>query len=359
MFACRKAIAREQAEAACAAVGADEEAERFTRGSLDIAALIRDEAGGPGVGVRPNADSAEVRAIPDSIPIAVEPEADVVSSQILANGATPVSRLCVGSRPWVHANGSGSSGACEACTACICYMSFAKAEMTWVGCSPSHAVFAWPPGRHGPRRTGRRANGVWGEVIGSRASGLCCTCEELHAVVCAGHWEYHEIRTILTALQLVDQDNADARPPLLLDVGANLGTYSIVAAALGYDVIAFEAMERNVAAIHQTLCWTPELRERITLFPYALGADELSCFVVSDTVNVADGHVVCNEEEVAAMAGALSRATVHSVRLGDYLSSVKADVMKIDVEGYEPHVLAGAGAAPKCMRSIHVRSTGA
>ena len=169
----------------------------------------------------------------------------------------------------------------------------------------------------------------------------------------AGYWEYDEVRTVLTALQLADNATAGAAPPLLLDVGANLGMYTFAAAALGYEVIAFEAMERNVAAIHQTLCWNAELRDRVTLFPYALGEEELSCTVVSDTINIADGHVVCNEEEIAAMAGAHSRAAVHSVRLGDYLAGVQADVLKLDVEGYEPHVLAGAGVTPTCMHASH------
>eukprot|EP00892_Ulva_mutabilis_P003934 jgi/Ulvmu1/1912/UM012_0072.1 len=166
-----------------------------------------------------------------------------------------------------------------------------------------------------------------------------------------GLWEASEVSAILTALETVRNSSAaagapGAAPPVLVDIGANLGVYTIVAAALGYPVIAFEAMSRNVAAIHQTLCWNPELAERVTLFPYGLGDAERSCAVLSGSLNVADGHLVCSEEEWAPYKGEFqARDTVHAVRLGHYLAGVQADVVKMDVEGYEFAVVQGAGGA--------------
>jgi FkbM family methyltransferase len=82
----------------------------------------------------------------------------------------------------------------------------------------------------------------------------------------------------------------------------------------------------------------------VQVFPYGLAEEEKACLVVSDSINVADGHVICNEEQLERYKGEVSgRGTVHTVRLGDYMSGVDVDVVKIDVEGYEPHVLAGAG----------------
>eukprot|EP00892_Ulva_mutabilis_P003935 jgi/Ulvmu1/1913/UM012_0073.1 len=174
-----------------------------------------------------------------------------------------------------------------------------------------------------------------------------------------GTWEISEVEAVLTALERSDvlrnaiaslsappPDAAPAAPPVLVDIGANLGVYTIVAAALGYPVIAFEALPRNVAAIHQTLCWNPELAERVTLFPYALGAAERSCVVMSDDGNVGDGHLGCTNGAVISRLRKRMppRAAVQSVRLGDYLAGVPVDVLKLDVEGYEPMVLAGAGS---------------
>lgn len=92
----------------------------------------------------------------------------------------------------------------------------------------------------------------------------------------AGQWEASEVKTILEALQrstggashvyaeeVVPQENR----AVLLDIGANIGIFSFVAAVLGYTVYSFEAMPRNVAALHQTLCWNPGLRDTLTVSP--------------------------------------------------------------------------------------------
>ena len=65
-----------------------------------------------------------------------------------------------------------------------------------------------------------------------------------------------EVAAIIDALQLSTPHPAE-RTAVLLDVGANVGVFSFVAAALGYEVYAFEAMPRNVQALHQTCAGTP------------------------------------------------------------------------------------------------------
>jgi FkbM family methyltransferase len=52
----------------------------------------------------------------------------------------------------------------------------------------------------------------------------------------------------------------------MLDIGANVGWHSVVAAALGFTVLAFEPMDRNVACIRRTLCENPDMRKRFMLF---------------------------------------------------------------------------------------------
>ena len=149
---------------------------------------------------------------------------------------------------------------------------------------------------------------------------------------------------MLTALERAAVANKIDVAPALLDAGAHIGTFSIVAAAFGYTVRAFEAMPRSTQAIYQTLCWNPELRKRLTLFPYALGEEEKVCNVVALRNNLTTSNVVCTPDQMAQHPDMEVQGGAQMVQLGDYLGGVRSDVMKISVEGFEPMVLKGAGA---------------
>lgn len=109
----------------------------------------------------------------------------------------------------------------------------------------------------------------------------------------AGVWELQEVKTVLQGLQRVSTTgyshmNASALIPqeeraALLDIGANIGIFSFVAAALGYNVYSFEAMPRNVAALHQTLCWNPDLLKTLTVCPLQIPASSIAYVVPSWT----------------------------------------------------------------------------
>jgi FkbM family methyltransferase len=167
--------------------------------------------------------------------------------------------------------------------------------------------------------------------------------------VFAGAWERSEVESILHALR--DARRRGTPSPAFLDIGANLGVFTLTVAALGYNVVAFEGMRRNQEALYASLCATPALLERVTLFPYALGDADATCTMFSSARNVADGHAACTSAERAAMEAAayVERDVVVSVKLGDFMRGVAVHVLKMDVEGFEPKVLAGAGAPlPGC-----------
>jgi FkbM family methyltransferase len=162
----------------------------------------------------------------------------------------------------------------------------------------------------------------------------------------AGVWELPQAQSLGEALRDVEARNG--RQAVYLDIGANLGAFALAIAGNGYETYAFEGIRRNQLAIYSSLCETPELQERFTLFPYGLGDRDEQCVMMSDAINVADGHTVCNEAVRATMAASgyheLNRIDI--VTLADYLDTVRIDVVKMDVEGFEPRVLAGAGARP-------------
>ena len=159
-----------------------------------------------------------------------------------------------------------------------------------------------------------------------------------------------------------------------LDIGANLGYFSLMAAKRGYKVTAFEGMKSNAKMMNVSLCvshnphplacnsqpmsqpnpslWllihqaNPDAEERITLHNVGLGKTKEKCFIVSINSNVADGMVKCGidtssdytPQEGYGIRGVLDIDTLDSMIDEDYF------MLKIDVEGAEPLVLSKEGS---------------
>jgi FkbM family methyltransferase len=98
--------------------------------------------------------------------------------------------------------------------------------------------------------------------------------------------------------------NKPWKPPLMVDIGANVGWFSLNAAAAGGRVVAFEAMPSNIALLRRSFCANPWLAERIALFGTGLGSKRSTCGIISGLNNKGDGHTVCSDD----MEGELRKA---------------------------------------------------
>lgn len=138
----------------------------------------------------------------------------------------------------------------------------------------------------------------------------------------------------------------------LLDIGANIGDYTMLFASKGYNVIAVEPMTRNRAAMQATLCLNPQFKDRVTIVAAALVApDEVAgkkCVIRSTNygINIGNGFLTCGAEaEVKGCEAADKNCENVPVKtLDSTLAELKVeaiDVMKMDVENYECNVLAG------------------
>lgn len=150
-----------------------------------------------------------------------------------------------------------------------------------------------------------------------------------------GFWEQHMVQDMLSVLSSQRQHR-----PLLVDIGANIGFYTLAAAAAGFDVYAFEPVPRNAEMLRVSL-GRNRLAHRVTLHTFALGQGPttLSMGVSSD-----------NQGEVSH----LKNLTNHPYGNGDVrlaslpLNSVLPRVttrpiyLKVDIEGGECEALAGA-----------------
>ena len=141
-------------------------------------------------------------------------------------------------------------------------------------------------------------------------------------------------------------DRAVGAGDVALDIGANLGLVSLRLAARvgpGGQVHAFEPQPRMLGYLRKTLEMNPDLP--VTLHPVALGAEEarLSMAVPEHNAGAASLN---NAIDMAGRPGvAMIDVPVH--RLSDYAekqSLTRVDFIKMDVEGFEPHVIEGGMA---------------
>jgi len=145
--------------------------------------------------------------------------------------------------------------------------------------------------------------------------------------VYAGLHEFEDMAFLLHALRPSD---------LFVDVGANVGTYSVLAAkVVGARVVAFEPIPATNIALRDNLALNA-IESRVDLRRTCVGAEpgEVVMTTALDTIN----HVI---------AGSAQGATPTMSVPVETLDSVLRDVpflLKLDVEGYEREVLRGATA---------------
>jgi FkbM family methyltransferase len=134
-----------------------------------------------------------------------------------------------------------------------------------------------------------------------------------------------------------------------LDVGANIGYFSLLAARMeGVRVFAFEPSPRELARLYRNIALNA--RSNITVLPYGLAEDDgVRCLNLALESDYGMNSVI----DLAGFTKCASRLDCRFVRLGSILSeSVLRDVRvcKIDVEGGEMSVLRGMSAVMPLLR---------
>ena len=178
----------------------------------------------------------------------------------------------------------------------------------------------------------------------------------------SGSWERVETEKLMSLLPC-DVDDAAGRVGTacgenarrrgtLLDVGANIGWFSMVALHLGHDVVAFEPFQSNVDLICSSILQHASATEKSKFHLNQLGLDfkPRQCELFQQKhVNIGDTHSVCDEKTRAhflgsgyASLGWMNTTTLDDALVAGAFAGIdRIDIMKIDVEGFEPSVILG------------------
>jgi FkbM family methyltransferase len=160
-----------------------------------------------------------------------------------------------------------------------------------------------------------------------------------HAPISSGVIYYRladagEMRFVLDALRSGD---------VLFDVGANLGLYSVLATSVdGATAVAFEPNEISKARARENFALNG-VAGRVTLVDAAVGAESGTATFTRDLD--AMNRIVADDDTNPTGAAPSATETVQLVSLDDWCAAngnVSPAVVKIDVEGHELAVLAGA-----------------
>lgn len=188
-------------------------------------------------------------------------------------------------------------------------------------------------------------------------------------------WDQKKVALLIKDLRILSASGS--KPAVFVDVGANIGWFSFIAANYGYKVLAFEPFRENLARFNHSLCLNDdEVRKRVTLFPFALGTrDGITCEQWATPTNHGNAITVCDSDESLRVKkmldisghdylGRIQMRRLDEIMGDDYLGIAAGEsvVMKIDTEGFEAAVIMGArkffgnaGTKPKVVYSEFCR----
>lgn len=135
----------------------------------------------------------------------------------------------------------------------------------------------------------------------------------------------------------------------LIDIGANIGVYTLSAAKMGRKVLAVEALDRNVQHICASVA-SGGLQEKVTLVHNAISNDNGVVKLGIDKNNMGGTFVDVDSAHIKELK--LGRAqgtygTVHTIKMDDLLKipgieNFSKVVVKMDIEGFEAKAMEGA-----------------
>jgi len=162
----------------------------------------------------------------------------------------------------------------------------------------------------------------------------------------SGHWSDCNVLTTLWDAPSYASNQAKATEPKFLEVGANVGACTAPMLSKGVRTVAFEPAAPNLFYLTSTIISNPGFDQRVDVFPYA-ASDKVD----EQTIHIARGNAgnAVVGKPIADFAGQqFDEIKIKTIRLDDVLwpdpesPPPHFKVLKIDAQGYEMHVLAGA-----------------
>ena len=165
-------------------------------------------------------------------------------------------------------------------------------------------------------------------------------------IIRSKYWEREESKNIIKALNYYsEKKNIKIQDIYVLDIGANIGWYSILLGKYGFNIISFEPSQLNNYILKKNYCLNKEIN--ITIINKGLYTEERKCDLFNLNKNEGNGLVICEPYNDSYRPDNLFRNKTGEIiltKLSNYipfLSDKNLVMIKIDIEGSEAKAIEG------------------
>ncbi len=147
---------------------------------------------------------------------------------------------------------------------------------------------------------------------------------------------YWEANIVNLFIALLNRD-----PQLhVIDIGANIGQYSLIGANLGRHVVAVDAKLKHVQMIHHSLVLN-NYQKHVTIVHNAVSNSRSTGYITTRNTNQGASYVVQGTPNTTHQQDHMTTDIILMDDLAPIVNFSKA-IMKIDIEGYEDKALSHA-----------------
>ena len=148
-------------------------------------------------------------------------------------------------------------------------------------------------------------------------------------------WEKDETTSILLSLNYYSKrKNISKKDIFILDVGANIGWYSLILGKNGFNIISFEPSKINYYILLKNYCLNKDIN--VTIINEGLDNELTNCTIYHPSDNIGDAIIFTNLQNIN-----INKYIKEEIKLNKlanyitYLNNKNLALIKLDIEGSE------------------------
>ncbi len=152
-----------------------------------------------------------------------------------------------------------------------------------------------------------------------------------------GFYEINETRHIISSLEYYsNRMNISKNNIYILDIGANIGWYSLMLGKIGYNVLSFEPSNWNYYILRKNYCLNKNTN--MIFINKGLDTEEKNCDLYHPLNNIGNGFTFCNSQKFEGDKTKFRHEKMKLTKLKNYIPFLKSKnlaLIKLDIEGAE------------------------